>query len=115
MVQVHFKVWIEEKGKVLFGEGRLDLLKAVAESGSLAGAARQLSMSYRAAWGRLRASEERLGFNLVERSEQGRRAVRLTEQGRRLMERYQALEEEAARFAAKAEKQWNKELAALRG
>ena len=104
MTKVHCKVWIEEEGRVLFGEGRMDLLQAVAESGSLAGAARTLAMSYRAAWGRLRASENRLGFPLVERSEEGRRAMRLSKQGERLLRKYQELEKEAERFAARAEK-----------
>ncbi len=115
MAEVHFKVWVEENGRVLFGEGRLALLRAVADSGSLAGAARELSMSYRAAWGRLRASEKRLGFSLLERSEEGRRAVRLTKAAHRLIDKFQTLEAEAEAFAAEAEKHWDKELAALRG
>ena len=115
MARVCCKVWVEESDRVLFGEGRLALLAAVAEQGSLAGAARELSMSYRAAWGRLRASEKRLGFSLLERSQGGRRAVRLTEQGKRLMRQYRAMEKEAERFAAKYAQQWDQELAELRG
>jgi molybdate transport system regulatory protein len=55
------KLWVEKDGKVVFGGGRYQLLKAIEEQGSLAGAARALKMSYRAAWGRLKASEKRLG------------------------------------------------------
>jgi len=54
-----------------------------------------LSMSYRAAWGRLKASEERLGFPLVEKSGLGRHAMQLTPAARSLMERYQALQDKA--------------------
>ncbi|MCB2226069.1 MAG: LysR family transcriptional regulator [Desulfarculaceae bacterium] len=115
MARVQFKLWVEEEGKVLFGEGRLALLQAVHEAGSLAGAARQMSMSYRAAWGRLRASESRLGFSLLERRGKGRREVRLTEQALKLMARHRAMEKEAERLAAKYQKQWDQELAALRG
>ena len=113
-VKVHFKLWVEEKGRVLFGEGRLKLLSAIKDTGSLAGAARELEMSYRAAWGRLKASEERLGFDLVERSEKGRRAVRLTKKAERLLDKFADLQESGDQFAASVEKDWVKELAKLR-
>jgi molybdate transport system regulatory protein len=113
-VDIHFKLWIEEKDQVLFGEGRMVLLRAVAESGSLAGAARALSMSYRAAWGRIKASEQRLGFALVERSDQGRRAVKLTAKALKLMKRYQVLEEKAQEFAKQYKREWARELTRLR-
>ncbi len=99
-MQIRVKLWLEEAEKVLFGEGRLKLLQAVEEAGSLAGAARLLSMSYRAAWGRLKASEERLGFALVEKSGLGRHALQLTPAARTLMERYQALQDKADKALA---------------
>ena len=115
MAQVQFKLWVEEDGRLLFGEGRLALLQAVLDSGSLAGAARELSMSYRAAWGRLKASEKRLGFSLLERGQEGRRAVHLTAKARRLMEQYRAMEREAQILADRYQEKWDQELGALRG
>ena len=115
MAEVQFKLWIEENDKVLFGGGRLKLLKAVVNQGSLAGAARELSMSYRAAWGRLRASEKRLGFPLVERSDSGRREVQLTPQGLRMVKRFEEFEKQAQEFSDKAEKNWSKLVSELRG
>ena len=114
-MRIQFKLWVEENGKVLFGEGRLALLKAVAETGSLAGAARELKMSYRAAWGRLKASEKRLGFTLVERGKEGKRAMQLTDEALNLVNRYVKLETKAEDFAQSAEGDWAKELARLRG
>jgi molybdate transport system regulatory protein len=90
-VRIRQKVWLEEKGRVLFGEGRQELLEAMEQTGSLAGAARELNMSYRAAWGRLKASEKRLGFALVERDPGGRRSMRLTKRARSLMQAYREL------------------------
>ncbi|MCB2192521.1 MAG: LysR family transcriptional regulator [Deltaproteobacteria bacterium] len=115
MAEIQFKLWIEENEKVLFGGGRLKLLKAVIDQGSLAGAARELSMSYRAAWGRLRASEKRLGFPLVERSEGGRREVQLTPQGLKMVKQFEAFEKQAQEFANKAQKSWSKLVNDLRG
>jgi len=91
-MRVRVKLWLEEEGRVLFGEGRQLLLKAVDRNGSLAGAARELDMSYRAAWGRLRASEKRLGFALVEKSTGKRGALKLTPQARELIASYGRLE-----------------------
>ncbi|MCF8033618.1 MAG: LysR family transcriptional regulator [Desulfarculaceae bacterium] len=115
MARVRFKLWVEERYRVLFGGGRMALLQAVLDSGSLAGAARQMSMSYRAAWGCLRASEKRLGFSLLERGPEGCRAMRLTAKAQRLMEQCQAREQDGQRLAERYQEQWKRELGALRG
>jgi molybdate transport system regulatory protein len=101
-VRVEFKLWLERDGRVLFGQGRQELLAAVVETGSLAGAAQKMGMSYRAAWGRIKASEERLGFALVEHSGQGRRSTRPTPEARQLLQWYNELEARAQDFVRQA-------------
>lgn len=101
-MRLKIKIWLEEEDLVLFGDGRLQLLKAVADTGSLAGAARELNMSYRAAWGRIKASEERMGCNLVERSKEGRRAVRLTSLAEDIIKRFESLREDAEKHLQEA-------------
>ena len=101
-MQIRCKLWLEQDGKVLFGQGRLELLTAIAETGALAGAAKKLDMSYRAAWGRLKASEERLGFALLENSGQGRRAATLTPQALALLEWFNKLQTRADAFLSQA-------------
>lgn len=60
------KIWIEDDyGEVVFGLGRLRILSAIEEHGSIDAAARELGMSYRAVWGKIRATEQRLGKPLV--------------------------------------------------
>lgn len=103
-MEVHFKLWLEQNGKVLFGQGRRDLLWAIVETGSLAGAAKKLDMSYRAAWGRLRASEERLGIRLLENAGQGRRAATLTPAALTLLKWYEELQAKADEFMRQAQK-----------
>lgn len=71
-INIKHKIWLEKDGRVLFGHGRDKLLKAIEECQSLNAAAKKLNMSYRAAWGRLKASEDRMGCKLVEH-QQGRR------------------------------------------
>eukprot|EP00831_Metopus_contortus_P025353 TRINITY_DN21873_c0_g1_i1.p1 TRINITY_DN21873_c0_g1~~TRINITY_DN21873_c0_g1_i1.p1 ORF type:complete len:138 (-),score=26.17 TRINITY_DN21873_c0_g1_i1:154-522(-) len=69
---IRSKIWIEDEGgKVVFGLGRLKILDAVHRLGSLQAAAKELKMSYRAVWGRIKATEERLGFPLLVRSKGG--------------------------------------------
>lgn len=87
---IHSKIWIEdEHGHVLFGEGRYRILEAIDRLQSLQKAAAELKMSYRALWGRVKASEERLGQPLVAREGRG---SRLTPYALNLMTRYQELQ-----------------------
>lgn len=65
-LKVKVKIWIEdENGKMVFGTGRMRILEAVHQNGSILAAAKELGMSYRAVWGKIKASEERLGQPLV--------------------------------------------------
>lgn len=95
-------MWLERDGRVLFGQGRQELLAAIVETGSLAGAAQKLGMSYRAAWGRLKASEDRLGLALVEHSSQGRRSAKPTPEALALLDWYTQLEARAQEFVSQA-------------
>jgi molybdate transport system regulatory protein len=92
-MEIKYKVWFEKDGKVIFGSGRSKLLRAVDTYNSLNAAAKHLNMSYRAAWGRLRASEERLGIKLAETHPSGR-ALHLTEEARALLNTFDKLERE---------------------
>jgi molybdate transport system regulatory protein len=96
-MEIKFKVWYEKDGEVLFGGGRRELLAAVDMYHSLTAAAKHMKMSYRAAWGRIRASEKRLGVKLVE-SHAPHRALQLTSEARLLMNQFDKLEREMRDF-----------------
>jgi molybdate transport system regulatory protein len=91
-MKIRHKLWLEKEGRVIFGPGRFELLEAIEEHQSLSAAAKKLKMSYRAAWGRLRASEDRLGIPLVELTD-NRQGMRLTEEARKLKNAFVELEE----------------------
>lgn len=59
---------VDEQGDVLFGLGRLKILEAIQRCGSIHAASKELKMSYRAVWGRIKATEERLGKQLLVRN-----------------------------------------------
>lgn len=68
------KIWIADQAdNVLFGVGRVKILEAIERHGSINAAAKSLKMSYRAVWGRIKATEERLGKDLVVRTIGGAR------------------------------------------
>jgi molybdate transport system regulatory protein len=48
--EVRFRMRIEQAGAIALGPGKVALLEAVMEHGSISAAARSLAMSYRRAW-----------------------------------------------------------------
>ena len=48
--KIKSRIWIECEDNVLLGEGRVHLLKAIQETGSLSKAAKSLNISYKKAW-----------------------------------------------------------------
>ena len=106
-MEIKYKIWIEENGKVIFGKGRDEILKSIEEQHSLNAAAKELGMSYRAAWGRLKASEERMDKKLVATSEK-EKSLQLTDQARVIIERFEKLEEEVERILHEAEQDFKK-------
>jgi molybdate transport system regulatory protein len=87
---VRMHLWLESGESVYFGMGRVMLLDMIEEHGSLRKAAEAMGMSYRAAWGKLKATEEILGLVLVESSGTRRGGCRLTAEGRRIREKFRA-------------------------
>lgn len=97
-------LWLEQSDGVLFGQGRLQLLEYIDQTGSINAAAKRLGMSYRAAWGKIKASEEALGFKLLEQPEGRRSGCRLSDAARMLMTGYRNwLDEVEALALQKAE------------
>ena len=94
-MQVKSKVWIEAGGEVVAGDGKIDLLERIEETGSIQKAAGEIGMSYRHAWGFLQKMEKRGGIKLVVTQIGGREGggARLTPQGKEFLRRYSAFRE----------------------
>jgi molybdate transport system regulatory protein len=66
---IRSKIWFEDgSGEVIFGLGRLKMLEAIERNGSIQAAAKELKMSYRALWGRITATEKRMGRQILTRN-----------------------------------------------
>jgi hypothetical protein len=69
-VCVKSKVWLEDReGRIIFGLGRMRILRAIDRCGSLNAAAKDLKMSYRAVWGKIKVTEDALGKPLLVKSQ----------------------------------------------
>jgi molybdate transport system regulatory protein len=92
------KLWVEKNGEVALSGYRVRLLSHIAETGSLAEAARRMGLSYRRAWGKIREMETNLGVRLVQSEVGGAGGGRssLTPEGERVVSLYPHFEAAAA-------------------
>lgn len=99
-LSVKGSLWITADGDSLGGHGRMALLRAVAEHGSITQAAKAFGMSYKAAWDAIDTMNRVAGEPLVQRQTGGRGggSTQLTERGRRLLERHAELDAAHQRF-----------------
>lgn len=98
------KVWIEKQGRLVMGEGRARLLRAIQSEGSINRGARACGISYRRAWAMIHSMEERTGRKTVETSIGGRRGggSRITPFGLSLLKRYEGLDSKVRRYVKAA-------------
>ncbi|MCP4454503.1 MAG: LysR family transcriptional regulator [Planctomycetes bacterium] len=93
-LQAHCKLWISsDMSGGSFGTGKVHLLQAIDETGSLQDAARTLRISYRKAWADLKKAEECLQCQLIEKTRGGQGGGRtvVTDQGHRVIRAYTAM------------------------
>lgn len=98
---IHVQLWLEGEDGEGFGRGRVELLQLVDELGSLSKAAKQLGMSYRGAWGKIKKAERIAGETLVDASGTKRDGYSLTPAGRELVQRFQQWYADVESFAKK--------------
>jgi molybdate transport system regulatory protein len=89
-MEVRYKVWLEEDGEVVVGSGKVGLLKMIDELGSIQKAAEAMKMSYRHAWGFIKAIEKHSRAKFVETQVGGRNGggATLTPKGKDFLHRY---------------------------
>lgn len=59
-------LWIEIDEQVVLSRWRVELLTAIAETGSISGAADRVGVPYRRAWEKINEMEQRLGVDLLD-------------------------------------------------
>ncbi len=86
-MRIRFRIWLEKEGKPIISEGKYRLLREIERTGSIKEAAQKLGLSYKRAHSQIRAIEERLGQEVVERRR--KRGAVLTETGREILSEYE--------------------------
>ncbi|QIL89227.1 LysR family transcriptional regulator [Microbulbifer sp. SH-1] len=98
--QLHGNLAIGGNGKASFAGQQAQLLRAIAQCGSISAAAKAVGISYKTAWDRIDAMNNLSSAPLVVRSAGGSLGggTALTEMGEKVLRGFSALEEEHALF-----------------
>jgi len=93
--KIKSRIWIEADGQILLGEGRVSLLKAIQETGSLSKAAKSMGMSYKKAWGLIDAVNTRAEKPVCNTQIGGKSGggTAITEYGKALIKTYETINE----------------------
>src|SRR5215831_16373850 len=101
-VRVQFRLRITRGADIAIGPGKIDLLEAIAKTGSITAAARALGMSYRRAWLLIDTMNHCFRQPVVQTEAGGRRGggTRLTAAGSEALRRYRHVEKLATKASA---------------
>lgn len=101
-VEIEGRVWLKTSGKSFLGSGRVHLLELIAKSGSISKAAKEMGMSYKAAWDAVDAMNNLSDEPLVARNTGGKGGggTTLTPKGEETVRVFKALEAKYEQFLA---------------
>jgi molybdate transport system regulatory protein len=97
--EVRLHIWLEAEGGVYFGRGRYELLNHIAALGSLKLAAEKMGISYRAAWGKIKKSEQVIGRDLIHKVN-NKEGYKLTEFGIRFINEFRTFYDDVSAYAS---------------
>ena len=99
-LKVRSKLWIEDDDGPFLGEGRIRVLKAIAEYGSITKAASSMNMSYQKAWKMVQSMNAASATDFVFRTSGGKGGggTILTAEGKKAIELYEKLNASCQNF-----------------
>ena len=102
-MKIKSKIWIETEEGILIGEGRVQLLKMIDNTGSLSKAAKALDMSYQKAWRLMDSSNKHTKQALIITSIGGKKGggTTLTTYGKQLVNTFESINKECWSFLDK--------------
>lgn len=71
-MQIDGRFWLKKDGRNFLGNGRIELLETIAQTGSIHAAAKAMKMSYKAAWDRVNAMNDLAERPIIEKRTGGR-------------------------------------------
>jgi len=108
MIELNF--WIDKNNKSFLGKGRIKLLKLIDKYGSISKAAKEMQMSYKAAWDAVDIINSLAVKPVVEKQSGGKGGggTYLTDYGKELIRKFDELENEINKFKDQINKKYNK-------
>ena len=82
---------VNDQGEIVMGSGRMAILESIHRTGSINQTAKELNMSYKTAWSKIKATEKNLGKPVI--SADKVQGTRLTREGIALLDQYRSLKE----------------------
>lgn len=94
-MKIDGRFWLTKNDKSFLGSGRIELLEKIAQTGSINAAAKEMKMSYKAAWERINSMNELADEPIINRTIGGKGGggTTLTEYAYKLIDTYKRLDE----------------------
>ncbi|WP_428737992.1 TOBE domain-containing protein [Sulfurimonas sp.] len=94
-MKIDGRFWLTKNDKSFLGAGRIELLEKIAQTGSINAAAKEMKMSYKAAWERINSMNELADHPIINRTIGGKGGggTTLTEYAYELINTYKRLNE----------------------
>jgi len=82
---------VSDNGGIIMGKGRMEILDSINRTGSMNQASKEMKMSYKAVWSKIKSTEKNFGKQVVHSDK--KTGTKLTHEGRKLLEKYRQLKE----------------------
>ncbi|MBL4587164.1 MAG: LysR family transcriptional regulator [Flavobacteriales bacterium] len=99
-LSIRNRLWLMKNGRSYLGQGRVELMKAIIEHGSISAAARSMNMSYKKAWEAIDAMNTLSDKPLVKRTTggSGGGGTEVTEAGKKAISVYENINQRCNDF-----------------
>ncbi len=82
--------WIvDENDNIIIGKGRMEILDNIEKTGSINQASKNMKMSYKAVWSKIKSTEKHLNTKIVHADKKD--GTCLSKEGKKLLEQYKLL------------------------
>jgi molybdate transport system regulatory protein len=94
------KFWLKNNKNICISDGKIELLKKVSSEGSISKAAKDMHMSYKAAWDMVEEINNFTSEILIEKNRGGKKGggCTLTSEGKAFLEKYKDISEKYYKF-----------------